>query len=313
MCLTFNMKKIKASPDTSINFAGIKCKNPVFVASGTFGYGYEAADLTDINSIGAIITKTITLSPKAGNPPPRLAEVTSGILNSIGLQNVGVAAFCRDKLPLLQKLKTPVIVSIAGETAADYAAVARALNGKNGIAAIELNLSCPNLKKQIICQNAQLVNQIISRVKKACYYPVIAKLSPQVADIGALGILAESSGADALSVANTFPGMAINVNTFRPKISTVTGGMSGPAIKPLALRCVWETARRVRIPVLGGGGIATGSDAIEFILAGARAVSAGTANFIDPQAPATIAAEIAEYMKKKNISSLSDITGKVMV
>ena len=307
------MKKKQKLPDVSINFAGIKCKNPVFVASGTFGYGYEVADLMDVNSIGAIITKTVTFLPKAGNPPPRLAEVTSGILNSIGLQNVGVEAFCRNKLPLLEKLKIPVIVSIAGETAADYAAIERALNGKKGIAAIELNLSCPNLKKQIICQNTQLVNQIISGVKKACDYPVIAKLSPQVTDIGALALIAENAGADALSVANTFPGMAINIDTFRPKISTVTGGMSGPAIKPLALRCVWETARRARIPVLGGGGIASGSDAVEFIIAGARAVSVGTANFIDPQAPLKIAAEIAQYMKSKKISSLSELTGKVIV
>jgi dihydroorotate dehydrogenase (NAD+) catalytic subunit len=299
--------------DIRTTIAGIRFGNPVIAASGTFGYGDEIADMVPLKKLGGIITKTITLKARPGNPPPRLAEVRGGMLNTIGLQNVGVDRFLKEKWCALRNLPVPVIVSIAGETADEYVGVARRLQRAGGVQAVELNLSCPNLQKRIVCQDEALVGEIIRGVKKAIRCPVIAKLSPQVADIAALARHAERAGADALSLVNTFPGMAVNIRTWRPMLAVVSGGMSGPAIKPLALKCVWDVCRAVNIPVIGGGGIMDGNDAVEFLLAGASVLSIGTANFVDPLAPVTIAREIEAYLRARKLHTLSDVIGKMKI
>jgi dihydroorotate dehydrogenase (NAD+) catalytic subunit len=297
----------------SVEIAGIKLNNPVVTASGTFGYGDEITDLVDVSRLGAIITKTITLDRRTGNPPPRIFETASGMLNTIGLQNVGLEEFLNNKLSGLLKLSTQIIVSIAGSTCEEYVEITKQLGNAKGIAGIELNLSCPNLKKKIICRDKPLFTEIISKTSKASSLPVIAKLSPHVQDIAALALLAQESGAAAVSLVNTFPGMAINTETLRPRLSTVTGGLSGPCIKPIALRCVWEAASSVTIPIIGGGGIATVQDALEFLIAGATAVSVGTAGFVDPRAGVKIVEGLEKYMERKNVSHLSEIIGSLKV
>ena len=297
--------------NSSTHIGPIDLRNPVLVASGTFGYGDEISDIVQADKLGGIITKTITLHPKQGNPPPRIAEVTGGLLNSIGLQNIGAEAFVREKLPALRQLDTRIIVSIAGETAEEYEAAAKIISKEKGVSAFELNLSCPNLKKQIVCFDEMLVADIIRKVKAASELPVIAKLSPHVTDIARTAALCKSSGADAVSLVNTFTGMAVDIRTWKPKIANVTGGLSGPAVKPLALRCVYEVFRRVDIPILGCGGIMTAGDAVEFFLAGASAVCIGTANFTDPLAPVKIAKGIVDYMKSMKLSSLEQLIGKI--
>lgn len=268
-------------PDLRVNFAGIKLKNPVLTASGTFGYGYELADLVNLKKLGAIITKTITLEPRPGNPQPRIAEVEAGMLNTIGLQNIGVRAFADEPLESLKKIGVPVIVSVAGAAANEYADTVKILGKCEGIDGIELNLSCPNLKKKIVCHDLPLMTEVIKKVKKASKVPVIAKLSPLVTDIAELALAAQKAGADALTLANTFPAMAVDIKTFRPKLSTVKGGLSGACIKPMSLRCVYDAYQAVKIPILGCGGIMTGEDAVEFMLAGAAAVSVGTASLVE--------------------------------
>jgi dihydroorotate dehydrogenase (NAD+) catalytic subunit len=299
--------------DLGITLCGIKLNNPVMTASGTFGYGNELSDVVSVGRLGAIITKTITARPTKGNPPPRICEVTAGMLNTIGLQNIGVEKFISTKLSLILKLGVPVIVSVAGETVQDFVLVVEALNKIRGISAIELNLSCPNLQKKIICQDKALVGEILKEISKISRFPVIAKLSPSVSDIQELTLTVEESGAHAISLVNTFPGMAIDTDTWKPKLSTVTGGFSGPAIKPLALRCVWLVSKITKLPVIGGGGIISALDAVEFLLAGASAVSVGTANFIKPGMPLEIIEGIKSYLEKKNISSVSEIVGKVKI
>lgn len=298
---------MKINLETSI--AGIRLKNPVLVASGTFGYGDDITDLVDVSKLGGIITKTITLKPKKGNPPPRIAEVAGGILNAIGLQNIGLEKFLSEKLPALRKLKTAVIVSIAGETENEYIELAAALNKEQGIAGIELNLSCPNLQKKLICRDRELVAGITREVKSRADIPVIAKLSPQLEDVAETARIAKEHGADAVMVGNTFAGMSIDINTWKPRLANVTGGMSGPAIKPLALKCVWDVCRTVDIPVIACGGISTAEDAVEFFLTGARAVTVGTANFIDPEAGVRIAEGLERYLKDRKLGSLSEIIG----
>lgn len=297
--------------DLSVNVGGLELKNPVLTASGTFGYGDESADLVPVKKLGGIVTKTITLRPKPGNPPPRLAEVKGGILNAIGLQNMGADRFVSERLPALSRLGTKVIVSVAGETAEDYAGAAARLAGKAGVDAVELNLSCPNLKKRLVCFDTALVADIISRVKKAVPVPVFAKLSPHIEDIAATAELCREAGADAVTLVNTFTGMAVDCKTWRPKLANVTGGMSGPAIKPLALRCVWEVCGKVRIPVIACGGIATAEDAVEFLLAGASAVTVGTANFTDIMSPVKIVRGLEKYLKGRKLSSVNEIIGKI--
>lgn len=299
-------------PDLRVNFAGIKLKNPVLTASGTFGYGYELADLVNLKKLGAIITKTITLEPKPGNPQPRIAEVEAGMLNTIGLQNIGVRAFADEPLEKLKKIGVPVIVSVAGAAANEYADTVKILGKYEGIDGIELNLSCPNLKKKIVCHDLSLMTEVIKKVKKASNVPVIAKLSPLVTDIAELALAAQNAGADALTIANTFPAMAIDIRTFRPKLSTVKGGMSGACVKPMSLRCVYDAYQAVKIPILGCGGIMTGEDAVEFMLAGASAVSVGTASLVEPAVLTEIIDKIEKILKEKNIKSAGSVVGKLI-
>lgn len=295
----------------SIDFIGIKLKTPLLTASGTFGYGDELADLTDFSKIGAIVTKTITLETRLGNPQPRIAEVESGMLNTIGLQNIGVKNFVENKLDNILKLKVPIIVSVAGACKDDYVETVKILNSFNKISAVELNLSCPNLKKTIICQDVDLFSDIIKSIKKISKFPIIAKLSPQVQDIAELSLTAQKCGADAVTLTNTFPAMAIDINTFKPKLSTVKGGMSGPCVKPMALRCVFDAYQKIKIPIVGCGGISNVNDVIEFILAGASCVSIGTAALVEPDVFTSTVKDIERYLQNKKIANIKDLIGKV--
>ncbi|MDR1941024.1 MAG: dihydroorotate dehydrogenase [Endomicrobium sp.] len=298
-------------PNLNVNFAGIKLKNPVLSASGTFGYGYELADLIPLKKIGAIITKTITFEPRPGNPQPRIAEVEGGMLNTIGLQNIGVKAFVGDPLEKLAKIGVPVFVSVAGHSLEEYAQSAKVLSSYKEISAIELNLSCPNLKKKIVCHDLPLTADVIKSVKKISKVPVIAKLSPLVADIAELSLAAQNAGADGVTIANTYPAMAIDVKTFKPKLSTVKGGMSGPCIKPMSVRAVYDAYPVLKIPILGCGGITSGQDAVEFMLAGAAAVSVGSASLVSAQNIIKIIDGIEKILAEKNISSAAALTGKI--
>ena len=295
------------------NFLGIKMKSPLLSASGTFGYGNELVDLIDITKIGAVITKTITLEERLGNPQPRIAEIASGMLNTIGLQNVGVKKFVETKLDDILKLKVPIIVSVAGACVSDYVQVIKILNSFSKISAIELNLSCPNLKKTIISQDIELLSNIIKSVKEISKFPVIAKLSPQVQDIAALSLIAQNCGADAVTLTNTFPAMAIDINTFKPKLSTVKGGMSGPCVKPMALRCVFEAFQKVSIPIIGCGGITNSDDVIEFVLAGAACVSIGTQVLVEPDVFENTYYGLEKYLKDKKIKNIKELQGKVIL
>jgi len=267
----------------SLTIAGIKLKNPVMPASGTFGCGKEYNQLFDINQLGAIVTKSITLYPTKGNPPPRTCEVNAGLLNSIGLQNDGLNNFIKDDYPFLSKLKIPVIVSIAGKSEDEYVKLVLKLNRLTKIAAYEVNISCPNVTHGcVIGKDAKLTEKLISKLSKISRYPLIVKLTPNDVNIVDIAKICEASGAKAVSLVNTFLGMSIDINTRKPKLGNIFGGVSGPAIKPLALRMVYETARNVKIPVIGMGGISSAEDALEFLIAGASAVQIGTANFTNP-------------------------------
>lgn len=296
-----------------IDFLGIKLKSPLLTASGTFGYGDELVDLIDITKIGAIVTKTITLEERLGNPQPRIAEVSSGMLNTIGLQNVGVKKFIETKLENILKLKVPIIVSVAGACVSDYARTVMELNKFSKISAIELNLSCPNLKKTIISQDTELLSNIIKSVKNVTKFPIIAKLSPQVQDIANLSLIAQNCGADAVTLTNTFPAMAIDINTFKPKLSTVKGGMSGPCVKPMALRCVFDAYQKVSIPIIGCGGISNSDDVIEFMLAGATCVSIGTQVLVEPKVFENTYQGLEKYLKNKKINNIKELQGKVIL
>ncbi|MBI5399363.1 dihydroorotate dehydrogenase [Candidatus Saganbacteria bacterium] len=298
-----------------LEFAGIKMKNPVMVASGTFGYGEEAANFVDLDKLGAIVTKTITLNSQEGNPPPRICETASGMLNSIGLQNKGIKDFIEQRLPFLAKFKTPVIANIAGETVKEFIELARILNKEPLVKGLEINISCPNVSHggMFFCFDPKATFAVIEAIRKATSLPLIAKLSPNVTDIAMIAKEAEKAGADAISLINTLWGMAIDINTWKPKLGMPTGGLSGPAIKPVAIRQVWQVAKAVKIPVIGVGGIMTGDDAIEFFLAGATAVQVGTANFVDTQAPIRIVEEIKAYLAKNNLEDYKELIGKVIV
>lgn len=298
-------------PNLSVNFAGIKLKNPVLTASGTFGYGYELADLIPLEKLGGIVTKTITLEPRAGNLQPRIAEVASGMLNTIGLQNIGVKAFVEEPLEKLNKIGVPVVVSVAGAAVSEYVETVKILGRQNGISAIELNLSCPNLKKKIICHDLLLMQDVIRGVKKVSKIPVIAKLSPLVTDISELALTAQNAGADGVALANTYPAMAIDIRTFKPKLSTVKGGMSGACVKPMSVRCVYDAYQSVKIPIIGCGGIMTGEDAVEFILAGATVVSVGSSSLVSPGNLIKVIDEIESILRGKNIKSIREVIGSV--
>lgn len=286
-----------------IEIAGVRFQNPVLTASGTFGYGQEFADKIDLNRLGGICVKGISADPLPGNPPPRIYEVESGMLNAIGLQNVGAKKFLEEKLPFLRMLRPRCIVNVFGYTTEDYVRCIEMLNEGDGISAYELNISCPNTRCGGIFYGSdpKLTEEVVAAAKKAARLPLWVKLSPNVTDITVIARAAENAGADALSLVNTFVGMAIDIETRRPRIWNVTAGLSGPAIKPVAVRMVYETSRVVHIPVIGIGGIATAEDALEFLLAGARAVQVGTANFYDPQAPIKVIEGIREYCGRKHL------------
>ena len=290
---------------------GIPLRNPVLAASGTFGYGIEFAKLVDLNQIGGLVTKGLSREPIAGNPAPRLWHTEGGMINSVGLQNVGVASFVRDKLPKLRTYTVPVIANVFGYAIEDYLAVVEQLENAEGIAAYELNLSCPNTKEGGIffSSDPALLSDLIGRVRKAAKRPLIVKLSPNVARIEPFARAAEESGADAISLINTFVSLAIDVKTRAPRIGAGFGGLSGPAIKPLALRLVYEAAQAVRVPIVGLGGILTGEDAAEFLIAGASAVAVGTATFVDPRAPLLIARELDGVMQRLQAASVRDLIG----
>jgi dihydroorotate dehydrogenase (NAD+) catalytic subunit len=299
------------TPDLTVHIAGLRMKNPVMTASGTFGYGREFQPFFDLQRLGALVTKGISLKPLAGNPPPRICETASGMLNAIGLENVGVEAFIRDKLPFLSGLKIPVIVNILGHSLKEYPEVARHLEGLSGIAALEINISCPNVVRGGLAFGAdpRLAAKVVSRVRQATTLPLIAKLTPQVTDIALIARAVEEAGSDALSLINTLPAMAVDIRTRKSRLGRISGGLSGPAIKPVALRLVYLAAQAVKIPVIGLGGIRTAEDALEFLMVGARAVQVGTANFIRPAAGLEIIEGIRRFLTDQGIPKIDDLIG----
>jgi dihydroorotate dehydrogenase (NAD+) catalytic subunit len=304
-----------AGVDISIDIAGIKMKNPVMVASGTFGWGKEYSEVMDLSKLGAIVTKTITLKPREGNPPPRICETPSGMLNSIGLQNEGVDALISEQLPFLEKFKVPIIVNIAEESTNGFAEIAMKLDKIPLIKGLELNISCPNVNEggMLFGVDPKLTADVVRKVKRTTALPVIAKLTPNVTNIVEIAKAAEGAGADALSLINTVVGMAIDIENRKPKIGAGFGGLSGPAIRPIAVRMVHQVSKAVKIPVIGIGGIMTGEDAVEFLLAGASAVQVGTANFVDMEASIKVAEGIKSYLEAHKLSSIKDIIGKVRI
>ena len=295
----------------AVEVAGVKLKNPVIAASGTFGYGVEYEGILDLATLGGIATKGLYLSPRDGNPTPRIAETTSGLLNAIGLQGIGIRAFMADVLPRLRAHDTAVLVNVCGDTVEEYAEVARIASDGEGVHALEINISCPNVKKGGIAfgGDPKMAYDVIAAVRGATRLPVIPKLSPNVADIAVFARVAEDAGADALSCINTIVGLAVDVERRRPKLSYGTGGLSGPAIRPIAVRMAWQAARAVRIPILGMGGIASAEDALEFLIAGCRAVQIGTANFVDPNVTQRVLDGLQAYLKRHGLASVNDVVG----
>jgi dihydroorotate dehydrogenase (NAD+) catalytic subunit len=300
-------------PKLGVTIAGIAMKNPVMTASGTFGYGTEFTRFFDLNALGAIIVKTVTMHSRQGNPAPRIVETPGGMLNSIGLQNVGIDAFLRHKLPFFRSLTTPLLVNIAGKSVEEFATLAKRLTDVEGVAGIELNISCPNVAGGLdFGTDPTLTYEVVRAVRQATSLPVIPKLSPNVTDITVIARAAADAGADALSLINTIVGMAIDVRTRRPKLPGATGGLSGPAIHPIAVRMVWEVARAVKLPLIGIGGIMTGDDAIEFFLAGASAVQVGTASFLDPLASMKVLAGVEAYLTCHGFDSITPLIGAAL-
>jgi dihydroorotate dehydrogenase (NAD+) catalytic subunit len=301
--------------DLSVSIGNLNLKNPVMTASGTFGYGEEYSEFVDLNLLGAIVVKGISLMPMEGNPTPRICETPCGMLNAIGLQNVGLKKFVREKLPYLRKYDTKIIVNILGNSVQEYVRLAKALD-ETGVDGIELNVSCPNVKKGGIAFGTDLrsLAKLIRAVKKVVNNSVIiTKLSPNVTSIPAFAKIAEDCGSSAISLINTIPALSIDIETWKPKLANVTGGLSGPAIKPIALRMVWEASRTVGIPVIGIGGILNASDAIEFMLAGASAVQVGTGNFLNPTATSEIIGGLSAYLQKNNIQTIRNIIGRMKI
>lgn len=299
------------NPSLSVQFCGLEFTNPIIAASGTFAYGVEFEDHLDLNALGGIVVKGLSKEPIQGNAAPRLWEAEGGMINSVGLQNIGVRAFVRDKLPALRRFRTRIIANVFGYAAEDYREVIEVLNDAEGIAAYELNVSCPNTKHGGIFFSSDPVclGDLVGSVRAISKRPVIVKLSPNVAEIEPLALAAEAAGADALSLVNTFISLAVDARTGRPRIGNGFGGLSGPAIKPLALRFVYQAAQAVKIPVIGLGGIATGEDAAEFLVAGARAVQVGTASFWDPRAGVRIAKELHKFLKTQKIADVNTLVG----
>jgi dihydroorotate dehydrogenase (NAD+) catalytic subunit len=297
--------------DLNVDLGFLKLRNPVLTASGTFGYGTEFAPFLALSSLGGIVVKGLYYGPREGNPPPRLVETASGLINAIGLQGVGVERFASEVMPELRRHDTAVFVNVCGSDAEEYNRVIDFLNGVEGIAAYELNISCPNVKMNGACpaMDPRTTREIVAGAKRHSRRPLLAKLSPNVTDIASIAKAAEDGGADGISLINTLLAMAVDLDTRRPKLGNVLGGLSGPAIKPIALRMTWQVAKAVRIPVVGMGGIATGRDALEFMLVGARAIQVGTASFIDPGAAARIVREIESECAARGIGRVSDIVG----
>jgi dihydroorotate dehydrogenase (NAD+) catalytic subunit len=305
-----------ATPDLSVTFAGIGLKNPIIAASGTFGYGVEFEDIVHLDKLGGFVVKGLSRDAMIGNPPPRLWETAAGMLNAIGLQNIGAAAFLQEKLPKLQQLKNIVVVAnVFGYTREDYERTIEILNDGEGIAAYELNVSCPNTAQGglLFGSDPRSLDEVVTTAKRASRRPLIVKLSPNVTSIAQMAHIAQEAGADAISLINTFVAMAIDADTRKPRIANVTAGLSGPAIKPIALRMVYDAAHAVNIPVIGMGGISTAADVVEFILAGAAAVQIGTASYWDPCATEKIVDELMRWCQDRDIKRLADLTGGMIV
>ena len=298
-------------PDMNVKIAGIKLRNPVMTASGTFGYGEEFSEYVDLSKIGAFITKGLSLRPRAGNPTPRIVETPGGMLNAIGLQNVGIDAFIEKKVPFLRTVATPAIANFFGTTIDEYAELARRLDEIPEIAGLEVNISCPNVKQGgiVFGTDPKCAAEVVSACRAATTKTLIVKLSPNVTDVVAMARACADAGADCLSLINTLTGLAIDLNRRRPVLANITGGLSGPAIKPVALRMVWQVARAVNLPIIGIGGIMNATDALEFILAGATAVQVGTASFINPSASQTIAEGMEAWMTAHNVDSVTSLIG----
>jgi len=301
--------------DMSVSIGSLQLRNPVMTASGTFGYAREFESLVDLNCLGAIIVKGISLEPRPGNPPPRIIETACGMLNAIGLENVGVERFITEKLPYLQELDSPIIVNILGDSIDDYANLAARLDKVEGIGALEVNISCPNVKKGGVAfgTDASMAAAVTNAIRQATTLPIIVKLSPNVTDVTVIAKAVEDAGADAVSLINTLLGMAIDIHSKKPRLANIVGGLSGPAIKPVALRMVWQTAKAISIPVIGIGGIGTTEDALEFLIAGATAIQVGTANFYQPTAAMDIVAGLEKYILDQEMNNIHNVINSLQV
>jgi dihydroorotate dehydrogenase (NAD+) catalytic subunit len=297
----------------AVRIGSLTLQNPVTVASGTFGYGVEYSRLIDLNQLGAVVVKGICLQPVRGNPTPRTVEVASGLINAIGLQGPGVDGFIEKYWPFLKGLKVPTIINIWGKTVEEYAEVARRFDALEGVGALELNVSCPNIKEggAQFGTDVRLLSEVVAACRKATRLPLITKMSPNVVSIVPYALAAEAAGSDALSIMNSFPAMAIEVETRRPRLANVTGGLTGPCIKPIAIKLVWEASKSVQIPVIGMGGIQTATDAIEFLMAGATAVAVGTANFYEPQTALQVISGLREFMAQNGVEDVRQLVGSV--
>ena len=305
---------MKTRPDLTVNLGSCVLKNPVLAASGTFGYGSEYGRFVDLSDFGGIVTKTLTPEPWPGNPPPRAAETAAGMLNSIGLQNVGVDAFVRDKLPYLREIETALIVNVGGGPVEEFVRVTERLADCEGIDALEINMSCPNVSGGMdFSTDPRRAAELVTALRTITDLPIVAKLTPNVTDIAQIARSVEDAGADAISAINTLRGMAVDIRTRRPLLGAVTGGLSGPAIKPVAMAAVYRIARQVDIPVIGIGGIMSGEDAVEFLVAGATAVQVGTASFVEPGAGASVAQEMADWCAASDVQSVRDLIGSIQI
>lgn len=304
-----------SAPNLAVDFAGIRLKNPLVAASGTFGYGVEYEGILDLSKLGGLVSKGLYMTPRDGNPTPRLAETPSGLLNAIGLQGVGVRAFARDVLPRLARHDTAVFVNVCGDSVEEYAEVAAVLEDAPGVAGLEVNISCPNVKKGGLAfgNDPAMTHAVVAAVRKATKRPLIPKLSPNVSDIATFARACADAGADGLSCVNTLLGMAIDVESRRPKLAFGTGGLSGPAIRPVAVRMTWQVARAVKLPIFGIGGISSAADALEFLIAGATAVQIGTANFVDPGVYDRILAGLSDYLVRHGLGDVREVVGTLQM
>lgn len=299
----------------SVDIAGLKLKNPIMTASGTFGYGEEYSEFIDLNRLGAIVVKGLSITPRQGNPTPRIVETPAGMLNAIGLQNIGVKEFIKSKLPFLRQFNTPVIANFFGDSIDEYIHAAEELSSAEGVHALEMNISCPNKQAGWIVfgTDPKTMEQVVTAVRKTTNLPLIVKLSPNVTDIGLMAKVAENAGADAVSLINTITGMVVDIKKRRPVLANNTGGLSGPAVRPIAVRMVWEVYKAVKIPIIGMGGIMATNDALEFLIAGARAVAVGTANFINPTATVEIIEGLEKFLTEEGLSDINEIIGSLKV